>query len=149
MKSLEWSLDRIKVENNVPYRLVWTVFVVPALCTGYKAGTGTTLKRTSSNTGPFRSVPAILAFNGHSGQKKHSWPVPAYLLCPQWFASILSQLLKPPSQTSISLSASGRQLLESFSHLFQPSCQQLHTGKYSIFSAHVDLSFLRSPSRVL
>ena len=30
MNSPEWSLDRIKVENNVPYRLVWTVFVVPA-----------------------------------------------------------------------------------------------------------------------
>lgn len=30
MNSPEWSLDRIKVVNNVPYQLVWTVFVVPA-----------------------------------------------------------------------------------------------------------------------
>ena len=134
MNSPEWSLDRIEVVNNEPYWLVWTVLP---------------LKRTSSNTSPFRSVPAILAFNSHSGQKKYSWPVPAYLLCPRWFASILSQLLKPLSQISISLSPSCRQLLESFSHLFQPSCQQLHTGKYSIFSAHIILSFLHSPSRVL
>lgn len=30
MNSPEWSLDRIKVVNNVPYQLVWTVFVVLA-----------------------------------------------------------------------------------------------------------------------
>lgn len=83
-------------------------------CTGYKAGTGTPLKRTSFNTGPFRSVPD---FNGHSGRKKHSWPVPANLVSTMVCLHSVST-----SQTSLSNL-----------NLFQP-----HAGNYW---SHFHISF--------